>query len=169
MGHRRGVRRTHCLVALALLAGCRDEQPTELTPSGVTAVPVDSTLPGELAEGESFFGFPVPRDMRVVTRMSDVAYARGVLDFEVVTNYARERLVPKRVDTGPNRTVFVVATLRDDTASVVEVEVVKRRADVELIVRDRRPKPPIQGLSEKEVLERSGLTRDGRPIDKMAE
>ncbi|MCC6528554.1 MAG: hypothetical protein IT373_38260 [Polyangiaceae bacterium] len=162
-------------VAAALgAAGCGREEKRPPPPDLAARAPrrqapVDSTLPGELAEGEGqAFGFHLPRRMRITGSFPDVVIAEGPVGLEALANYVRERLEPGRVETGPSRTVFVDAKLRAEPSRVVQVEVTSLgAAGVELVVRDKTPLPVEPGLSEEERWRRAGLTPQGEPIGEL--
>src|SRR5690606_26010617 len=71
------------VVAIAPLAlACRTEGAPQAAPSASAAsppaVPVDRLAPGELAPGTvDVFGFPVPRELEVVSRTRDAALLIG--------------------------------------------------------------------------------------------
>ena len=156
------------LVAAALafaLVGCVEEEPRlELFPSGVMrGNPVDTTEPGELPEGTLVaFGLKLPRRMKMVAQMDDAVFVVGQMRLEHVANYIRRRVDTDEVDTGPSKTRFVNAKVRGGDKTVdVEVALVPR--GVQVVVRDRTPKPvEDEGLSEKERWDRVGLTPDGK-------
>lgn len=134
--------------------------------SSAPAPPVDRTLPGEIAEGtERAFGFPVPRHMRVRARFPDAVFAIGDIPLERLSNYVRARVVAGNVETGPAKTVFARATLKDAPQRMLRIEVVARAHVSELVVRDETQPPAEQGLSVEERWRRHGLTPDGKVID----
>ncbi len=146
-----------------------DERSEVLLPSGMAwGSPPDSTEPNEIAEGSILaFGLVLPRDIQIQAQAADATYARGRLSFEGLANYVRHRVTATRVDTGPAQTVFVDAIVKRDPKRVVQVEVRSKRGRVELVVRDRTPKPADQGLTEAERWRRVGLRPDGRPLEKQ--
>lgn len=162
------------LLCVAALCGC-DSDATEsvqpvVAPQRPLGTPVDSTKPGEIAEGkERAFGLAMPRDMLITARFSDAVHAKGKVPFEPLANYVRERVHAERVDTGPAKTVFVNATLKGDANKRVQVEVSTRGGIVKLVVRNRTRPPATPGLSEEERWRRSGLTPDGRVLPEMNE
>ena len=157
------------LAFLVPVAGCRDEAPVPMAPASASA-PIDTTAPGELAEGsERAFGLPIPRDMRIKAKLDDTWYAEGALVLEDVATYVGARVEPARVDRGPNKTVFVDATLRSDENKRVEVEIARTRGRVEMAVRDRTPPPVEEGLSVEERWRRAGMTPDGKVLPDQAE
>lgn len=158
--------------AVCGMGGCLpDERSDTLLPSGIArSTPVDTTEPNEIAEGEVLaFGLALPRDIEIDAQAADTTYATGRLSFEALANYVRERVTASRVDTGPAQTVFVDAVVKRDPKKVVQVEVRNKRGRVQLIVRDRTPKPVDQGLTEAERWRRAGLTPDGRAIEGQGE
>jgi hypothetical protein len=97
------------LICLALLPGCRrhsanDEPPPTPPPP---RLPVDTTLPGELAEGkDQAFGVPLPRVMRVTGRFADIVMATCPAAPDQVANFFRSRVKAEKIETGPTKTVF---------------------------------------------------------------
>mgnify|MGYP007063455825 CR=1 FL=1 len=131
---------------------------------------VDIADPDELAEGEELvFGFPIPRAMRVEARFDNAVYLVGRVPFASLNNYIRERVAAGTIDTGPAKTVYSKAALKKDTKKLLELAVSNDYGNIELVVRDRTPKPVEKGLSQEERWRRAGLTKDGRVIEKNAE
>jgi len=163
------------LVFLGLIAfGCeRAEDPIPTSPPrrATSAAPVDTTLPGELAEGEHVaFGLRAPRRMRLKVRFPDAVYVVGPVPFEAATNYVRERVQDGTVETGPTRTVFDNATVKAAPDRTVRVEVTSRHGAVEIVVRDRTPRPVLDpSLPDAERWRQGGLHPDGRVIEERAE
>lgn len=161
------------LVASAACAalGCRGDadgpaQAARPSASSVPAPPVDRTLPGELAEGsERAFGLPIPRRMRIRARFPDAVFAIGDVPPDRLSNYVRARVVAGNVETGPAKTVFARATLKDAPQRMLRIEVVTRAHLSELVVRDETRPPAEQGLTVEERWRRHGLTPDGKVID----
>lgn len=161
-----------CLAALSVSVGCGDEEPLLLRPMGLRPIPVDAKLPGELAEGTYVaFGLPLPREMRLTKRFPDSVYASGRLEFEHVSNYFRERLSAKQVETGPHRTIFVGAKVIDEPELTVDVDVRRRIGFVELRIanKTRKPAKAEPQLTEKERWGRMGLTPDGKVLEEYAQ
>lgn len=158
------------LVAVVLGAsGCRDEPPLP-TVAPTSRAPVDTTAPGELAEGpERAFGLAIPRDMRIKAKLDDTWYADGALALEDVASYVDARVEPRRVDRGPNKTVFVDAAVRGDAKRRVEVEIARSGGRVEMVVRDRTPLPVEEGLTVEERWRQAGMTPDGKVLPEQAE
>lgn len=131
---------------------------------------VDTTAPGEIAEsGERAFGLALPRGLIVQERHPDHTVADGTLAFEPLANFIRARVNAAQVETGPSKTIFVNAQVKDDPKRVVRVEVSSYAGRTRLVVRDRTKKPAEQGLTEAERWRRLGLTPDGRVIENKAE
>ncbi len=154
------------------LAGCAEEEPLLLRPMGLRPIPVDTTLPGELAEGSFVaFGLAVPREMRVTRHFRDEVYAQGRLELAAVVNYFRDRLEAKRVETGPHRTIFVGAEVLDEPEHTVDVDVMRRIGYVEVIItkKTRERAKPEPGLTEKERWGRMGLTPEGKVLEEFAQ
>lgn len=159
-------------LASGLLVGCADEEPMLLRPMGLRPIPVDTKLPGELAEGSYVaFGLPLPREMRLTRRFPDKIYASGRLEFEHVSNYFRERLSAKQVETGPHRTIFVGAKVIDEPELTVDVDVRRRIGFVEIRIanKTRKRAKPEPELTEKERWGRMGLTPDGKVLEEYAQ
>lgn len=142
-------------------------------PMGLRPIPVDTKLPGEIAEGDRVaFGFPIPRAMRVTAEYPDAFYAAGKLKLEDLSNYTRDRVDAEKIETGPSRTVFLQAALRDDPKRAVEVTLVQSRGGkVTMVVRDRtRVRDEVSPtLTEEQRWERVGLTPDGKVLEKYAQ
>ncbi len=131
---------------------------------------MDSTTPGEIAEGdERAFGFPIPRAMRVKAKMDDTWYVVGRLRMEHVANYVRQRVHSRNIDTGPTRTVFRDAMMKGDPNHLFEIEVSVSRRGTQMIIRDRTRKIVDDTLSERERWERAGMRPDGTVIKNKAE
>ncbi|MSP24288.1 MAG: hypothetical protein EXR75_03805 [Myxococcales bacterium] len=154
--------------------GCslKDEEPHELFPSTLESSSVDTSPPGELAEGkEAAFGLKFPRGLFVEATFEDAVSAAGSLPLASVVNYIRARVDTKNIDTGPMKTVFNHATLKSDPKRIVQVEVtVIASSKVEVTVRDRTPRPPsAPGLSEREQWQRAGIGPDGKVLREVDE
>jgi len=157
------------LVLFAASCGRRSPEGTAPPPSALgsaSALPVDHALPGELAEGDDkAFGLPIPRRMRVTGRFSDVVFASGALLPEHVANYVRQRVIAERVETGPGKTVFARATVKEAPGRVLRIDVISRNGEAEIRVRDEsRPPAPAGGKPEEEW-GKHGLLPDGTPAD----
>jgi hypothetical protein len=158
------------VLAIALVPACRGRSDdTSAPPPGPIEAPrppVDTLEPGELAEGsEKAFGLPIPRAMLLEARFPDAVFATGDLAPELVSNYIRKRVVSEGVETGPAKTVFPRATLKDAPASVVHIEVVARGRVTSLVIRDVTRPPAKDGLSEEQRWKELGLTPQGEPLD----
>lgn len=161
------VKLTGLVLALAVVAGCgKEEEPKVLLPMALRRpTPVDSTLPGEMAEGrEKAFGFPMPRDMKIIARMEKVWTAETTMSLESVANYVRARVETDKVETGPSRTVFMEAKPRYDASKTVKVTVARKSGKTLLIVRDKTRVPAEKGLTEEERWRQAGIGPDGKPI-----
>lgn len=155
---------------MVILVGCRDEPAPPAVPPVAPSAPIDTTEPGEIAEGsERAFGLPIPRDMRIKARLDDTWYAEGRFSLEDLANYVRDRVEPARIDRGPNKTVFVDAALAGDESRRVEVEIIRGSGRVEMIVRDRTRPPVEEGLSVEERWRRAGMTPDGKVLPEQAQ
>lgn len=155
-----------CLLLALAAAGCgKEEEPKVLLPMALRPTPVDSTLPGEMAEGvEVAFGFPLPRDVKVIARMAKVWTAESGMGLEPVANYVRARVETEKVETGPSQTVFVDAVPRGDSTKTVKITVARKGGKTLLIVRDKTRKPAEKGLTEEERWRQAGIGPDGKPI-----
>ena len=161
------MKRTGLAFALLAMVGCgKEEEPKILLPMALhRPTPVDSTLPGEMAEGrERAFGFPMPRDMKIIARMEKVWTGETTLALESVANYVRARIATENVETGPSRTVFTDAVPRYDASKTIKVTVARKSGKTLLIVRDKTRRPAEKGLSEEERWRRAGIGPDGKPI-----
>ncbi len=159
------------LLAAALL-GCRGkERRQELLPLGLRAPSVDSVDSEELAEGDkSAFGLPIPRDMTVEAQFPDSVQAVGRVSFEALANYVRDRVRAERIDTGPAKTVFVGAKLKQDDGKKIRVEVTSVAGSrVELLVRDKTKAEPSDGLTPAQRWRKAGVGPNGREINTQEE
>jgi hypothetical protein len=168
-----GKRYTWCRVALwsCLLGACaRPEPPKELLPMGMRLAPVDRVERGELAEGDTrVFGFKLPRDMTIESRLPKTVYAGGSVAFVALSNYVRQRVKAAKVATGPSKTVFEEAVVLRDKKHTLYVEVSKAESGrVELVVRDRSRKMAPQGLTEEQRWRKAGMNMKGEVIDRRA-
>jgi hypothetical protein len=169
--------RRHIAVAVtgvlaALACGC--DEPAVDAPAAPAetsrSTPVDTTKPGEIAEGkEQAFGLVLPRDMRITTRIGDTVMTVGRLPFEHVANYVRERVDALQVNIGPSRTQFKNAVVRADNSKVVEVEVVVVRDGVQIVVQNLTREPAEPGLSDEERWRRAGLGPNGKVTKSQSE
>ena len=135
-------------------------------------MPIDSTEPGELAEGEhDAFGLPLPRVMLIHARFPDAVHAKGQVGIEALANYVRKRVDAKQVDTGPSRTVFDGAALKSNPAQRLRVDVLSRGGLSRMVVRNLSPPPrPLDPtLSDAERWKRNGLTPDGKVLPELNE
>jgi len=159
-------------LAFATMGGCKRRPPPTIAPreaspkATASAPPADHALPNEIAEGtEKAFGLPIPRQMRVVSRFEDVVFASGDVAPELVANYVKQRVIAGHVETGPAKTVFTGATLRNNPTSTLRVDVISRNGDTELTVRDETRPPAREGLTEAERWKELGLSPKGTPLD----
>ncbi len=155
-------------VALSAASGCRkhraidDPPPTPPRPQP----PVDSTLPGELAEGkEQAFGVPLPRVMRVTGRFPEMVLAAGPAAPVEVANFFRSRVKAEKIETGPVKTVFSNVTVKSQPDAGVMIEVYGTVGQANVMVRSSpRPKPD-DSSSPAERMRRIGLNPDGTLAD----
>ena len=158
-------------LSIAVTSGCGRKPvpaplPTSTAEAAASVRPRDHALPDEIAEGtEKAFGLAVPRRMHVVARFDDVVFASGDLPPEGVANYVRERVLASHVETGPAKTVFTGATLRDTPGLTLRVDVVAHNGDTDLTVRDETRPPARPGLTEEERWKELGLSPKGTPLD----
>jgi hypothetical protein len=159
-------------LALALSAdGCRARRappPLEVPgPPPVSAeIPVDRTLPGELAEGtEKAFGLTLPRIVLVRARFDDVVFGMAEVSPDKVANYVRQRVSANRVETGPVKTVFSRATVRGQPGVEIDIEVLSRGGSTELQVRNLSLWKTSPGLTDEERWRAAGFKPDGTPLD----
>jgi hypothetical protein len=155
------------LLCLALLSGCRrrraiDEPP----PTPPPRPPVDTTLPGELAEGkEQAFGVPLPRVMRVIGRFRDVVMAEGPVAPDQVANFFRSRVKAEKIETGPVKTVFSRVSVKSQPDALIMIEVVGRAGTTSVSVRSVPLPRPDDTSSTEERMRRLGLNPDGTLTD----
>ena len=160
-------------VALVLAAGaCREHHaPTE---SGVrpplpvaSQLPVDRTLPGELAEGtEKAFGLTLPRVVVVRGRFTDLVVGSATVSPDQVANYIRQRVTAERVETGPVKTVFSRAVVPGQPDVQLSIQVLSNGGYTELQVNNLSLAKSQPGLTEAERWRAAGLKPDGTPLDR---
>lgn len=157
---------TVALLLFAVACSAEEEEPLLLYPGVIPTQPLDVVEAGELAPGtESAFGLELPREMRVQAKLEDAWHAKGNLHFDDVANFVRRRVLARKEETGPTKTVFVdAAILGDPQERRVQVEVSKRDAKVFMVIRDRTPKPAAKGLSEAERWRRAGIGKNGKVL-----
>ena len=173
--HRRIILWVGLVASCLSLPACREEPPPPpgswaSEPAPVVTTKVDVADPDELAEGkERAFDFPVPRAMRVEARFEDAVYLVGRVPFASLNNYIRERVVAGEIDTGPAKTVYGKAALKNGKKRLLELTVSNDYGNIELIVRDRTRTAVEKGLTEEQRWKRAGLTQEGQVIEKSAE
>ena len=159
-------------LAAALTGGCRERRaPTELEvpppPPLAAQLPVDRTLPGELAEGtEKAFGLTLPRVMVVRGRFTDFIVGAASVPPDQVANYIRLRVAADQVETGPLKTVFSRAVVRGQPDVWLTIEVLSRGGNTELQVHNLSLAKSQPGLTEEERWRAAGLKPDGTPLDR---
>ena len=165
------------LLCLALLPGCRrrraiDEPP----PTPPPRPPVDSTLPGELAEGkEQAFGVPLPRVMRVTGRFADLVMAAGPAAPDQVANFFRSRVKAEKIETGPAKTVFSNVRVKSrpvpdggtpmPPSTAIVIEVAGHAGTTSVTVRSVAVPRPDDSSSPEDRMRRLGLNPDGTLAD----
>jgi hypothetical protein len=160
------------LLALVLLSACaggcrRHRAIDDPPPTPPPRVPVDTTLPGELAEGkEQAFGVPLPRVMRVTGRFMDTVMAKGPAAPDQVANFFRSRVKAEKIETGPTKTVFSNVSVKSQPPGVVIIiEVVGQPGVTNLTVRTV-PIPRLDDSSTpEERMRKLGLNPDGTLAD----
>jgi hypothetical protein len=159
------------LLALVLLSACaggcrRHRAIDDPPPTPPPRVPVDTTLPGELAEGkEQAFGVPLPRVMRVTGRFADVVMAAGPVAPDQVANFFRSRVKADKIETGPMKTVFSNVTVKSQPDATIVIEVGGRPGMTHLTVRSIALPRPGDSSSPDERMRRLGLNPDGTLAD----
>jgi hypothetical protein len=148
-------------IALAMTACRREPSPpsTRAAASTSAALPLDSLLPDELAEGkEQALGLLLPRDLRVLRNFRDSVVARGRVTPEALTDYVRKRVSASAVETSLERTTFprvhVNGTAPDRQ---VKIAIVRDVEATMLFVDDITPPQQVPGLSEEERWRRAGV------------
>ena len=155
------------LVCLALLPGCRRKRAIdEPPPTPSVKPPVDTTLPGELAEGkEQAFGVPLPRVMRVVGRFGDAVLAEGPAPPDQVANFFRSRVKAEKIETGPAKTVFSKVSVKSQPDATIMIEVVGRAGTTSVSVRSVTLPRPDDTSTPAERMRNIGLNPDGTLAD----
>ena len=151
--------------------GCRARRaPLELEvpapPPSAIELPVDRTLPGELAEGtEKAFGLTLPRVMVVRGRFPDFIVGAATVSPDQVANYIRPRVSAFQVETGPVKTVFSRAVVRGQPEVLLTIEVLSRGGYTELQVHNLSLARSEPGLTPDERWRAAGFKPDGTPLD----
>lgn len=160
------------LIGLCSLTSCKGKRPAPVAaPSAVavaSAVPLDHLAPDELAPGKAeVYGFAVPREMEVESRLGERAYISGHVSPEALANYVRQRVVVSHVEIGAARTVFPMARIKgNNDGRVYTLEVLPDGPKTRLVIKDTTPPPPPPpGMTDEERWRAAGLTPDGRPLD----
>lgn len=166
--------RTRLLLVVGVCSslGCRAEQqaPTAAVSASAQAapVPLDHLATDELAPGKAeVYGFAVPREMEVESRLVDRAYVSGRVSPEALANYVRQRVSVSHVEIGAARTVFPMARIKGGPSDrFFTLEVLPDGAKTRLVIKDTTPPPPaVPGLTDAERWRAAGLGPDGRPLD----
>jgi hypothetical protein len=172
-------RRPELLAALAcvvlLAVACKRKEPDVLanaapSPAPSAAPTPDRVGPGELIEGEQvIWGFRLPQGTTVTAQVDKLVKAEGRYGVPALEEYVRARVVARRVEVTPERSIFPAVTLRGgDPNRTYRIELRARGARTELVLEDTTPLPPTPGLSEEERWKRSGLTPQGKLADPNA-
>lgn len=154
------------------LLGCRGERnaPAAVASAAASAapLPLDHLAADELAPGKAeVYGFAVPREMEVESRLLDRAYVTGRVSPEALANYVRRRVTVSHVEIGAARTVFPMARINGGPADrLFTLEVLPDGPRTRLVIKDvTPPPPPPPGLSDAERWRAAGLSPDGKPLD----
>jgi hypothetical protein len=160
------------LVGVCGLLGCRGERNAPAAAASAAAsaapLPLDHLATDELAPGKAeVYGFAVPREMEVESRLIDRAYVTGRVSPEALANYVRRRVTVSHVEIGAARTVFPMARINGGPADrLFTLEVLPDGPRTRLVIKDVTPPPPPQpGLSDAERWRAAGLSPDGKPLD----
>jgi hypothetical protein len=169
-----GARRHTALLALAcaalLVVACKRKEPdvlSDVAPPEATASAAptpDRIGPGELMEGEEvIWGFRLPKGAKVMAQIDKMVKVEGRFSVPALEEYVRQRVVARRVEVTPERSIFPEATLRGgDPARTYRIELLARGGRTELILQDTTLLPATPGLSEEQRWNRSGLTPQGK-------
>ena len=158
------------VVAIAPLAlACRTEGAPQAAPSASAAsppaVPVDRLAPGTV----DVFGFPVPRELEVVSRTRDAALLIGQASPDAVSRYVRAHVDVSHLEVAGSRTIFPKARIKKGAPDrVYRFVVAPEGARVKLAIEDITPPPVVGGLSDAERWRRAGFSPDGMPLDPKA-
>lgn len=170
MGKHRRIIIALAAISCGFIAGCKGKSPAPdngaQTPPPAATAPADQLAPGELALGkEEAFGLVLPRRMQIEARFPDAVFAHGQIPAEQVANYIRKYIIAERVETGPAKTIFEKATLKEKPAAQLHIEVIAQGALTQLVVRNESRAPAKEGLSEEERWKELGLTPQGQVLD----
>jgi len=167
VGSHRRVAIVTAILAIAIVAACRSRTSEVAPAASASAVPkpVDRLAPGELAPSKNdAFGLRLPQGMEIKARFPSKVHARGKLRPEDVANYIRQRVVVRYVELGAAATIFPRVTIKGGPKDrLYTIEVARSPGGTQLTITDATPlpKPPVK-MSEAQLMERAGLTPDGK-------
>lgn len=160
------------LIGWCCVLGCRSERrapaPAASNRAAPAPVPLDHLAPDELAPSKTeVYGFPVPRDMEVESRLIDRAYVSGRVSPEALANYVRQHVSVSHVEIAAARTVFPMARINAGKQDrYYTFEVLPDGPKTRLVIKDvTPPPPPPPGMSDAERWRAAGMTPDGKPLD----
>jgi hypothetical protein len=161
-GHRWGL----ALLCLALLSGCRRRRAIDEPPPPPPQLPVDTTLPGELAAGkDQAFGVPLPRVLRVTGSFAGMVMASGSAEPDQVANFFRSRVKAEKIETGPTKTVFTNVSVKSQPGVVIVIEVAGRAGLTSVTVRSVAIPRTDDSSTPEERMHKIGLNPDGSLAD----
>lgn len=149
---------------------CEDEEIVVPPPRAPTQRPVaetpDRLPPGKIMEGpEVVHGFAIPKGMEVTRPTRDMVRATGYVDFDDLTDYVKERIAVRYAEMLDGKLVFANAAIRGTPGRVFEVTLRTQQNKTILEIDDQTKGPPVEGLTQKERWERTGMTPEGKLID----
>jgi hypothetical protein len=105
----------------------------------------------------------LPKGAKVMAQIDKMVKVEGRFSVPALEEYVRQRVVARRVEVTPERSIFPEATLRGgDPARTYRIELLARGGRTELILQDTTLLPATPGLSEEQRWNRSGLTPQGK-------
>lgn len=144
-----------------------EEAPPPVETAGPSArIPVDRTLPGELAEGtEKAFGLILPRQVQVTARFDDLVIAATDVPPSSVAIYMRDRIRADKTEASPSGITFSRATIKAEPGITYTIQVLSHAGKTEITVRNTTTPKVKAGLTPEERWRELGYRPDGTPLD----
>jgi hypothetical protein len=114
---------------------------------------------------EVFHGFASPKRMAVTRPTRDMVRATGYVDFDKLTDYVKDRISVRYAEMLDGKLVFENAAIKGTPGRIFEVTLRTQKDKTILEIDDQTKGPPVEGLTQKERWERTGMTSDGKLID----
>jgi hypothetical protein len=103
--------------------------------------------------------------MTVRARFDDVIFVAGDVPAHRVANYVRQRVVADKVETGPMKTIFPHAVVRDQPGVELAILISPHGDATEIQVRNLSLVKSTPGLTQEERWRAAGFKPDGTLLD----